>query len=68
MSKQELRDRSNRLIGTVTTRSDSKHEGRDASGRLKGTYDPKNNETRDSSGRLIGKGDMLSSLITSNID
>ncbi len=68
MSKQELRDRSGRLIGAVITRNDGKHEGRDASGHLKGTYDPKNKETRDSSGRLIGKGDMLSSLITSNID
>jgi len=68
MSKQELRDRSGRLIGKIEIQSSGKHEGRDASGRLKGTYDPRTNETRDSSGRLVGKGDMLSSLITSSID
>jgi YD repeat-containing protein len=63
MAKQELRDSSGRLIGTIDM-SGSKHEGRDASGRLKGSYDPKSNETRDSSGRLVGKGNLLSSLIT----
>jgi hypothetical protein len=44
--------------------SGSKYEGRDASGRLKGTYNPKNNETRDRSGKLVGKGNMLAMLIT----
>ena len=63
MSDQELRDATGRLIGKIKP-SGSKYEGRDAIGRLKGTYDPKSNETRDSSGRLVGKGNLLSSLIT----
>jgi hypothetical protein len=68
MSKQELRDKRGRLIGTITIQSSGKHEGRDARGSLKGTYDPKSNETRDSRGSLVGKGDLLSSLITSALD
>jgi len=67
MSKQELRDRSGRLVGYIQVLGSGKHEGRDASGRLKGSYDPRTNETRDAGGRLVGKGDFLSSLITSSL-
>jgi len=63
MADQELRDRSGRLIGRIK-QSGGKYEGRDASGRLKGTYNPSNNETRDSSGRLVGHGNLLATLIT----
>lgn len=63
MADQELRDRSGRLLGRIKTLSSGKLEIRDASGRLKGTYDPSNNETRDSSGRLFGKGNFLSNLL-----
>jgi hypothetical protein len=61
---QELRDRNNRLIGKIRVLSNGRHEGRDANNRLKGTYDPKTNETRDENNRLVGKGDLLSSLVT----
>ena len=63
MADQELRDKSNRLIGKIKQLSNGKLEGRDASNRLKGTYDPKTNETRDPSNQLVGKGNMLSMLI-----
>lgn len=63
MADQELRDRSGRFLGKIKQLSSGKFEGRDASSRLKGTFDPKTNETRDSSGRLIGKGNMLSMLV-----
>ena len=63
MADQELRDRNGRLIGKIRL-SGSRYEGRDTSNRLKGTYDPKSNETRDPNGRLVGKGDLLSSLVT----
>ena len=53
------------MLGEITVRSDGKHEGRNAGGSLRGTYDPKSNETRDSGGRLVGKGNLLASLITS---
>ncbi len=63
MGDQELRDRSGKLLGRIHEKGDGKQEGRDPSGRLKGTYDPKSNETRDPSGSLVGRGNMLSSLI-----
>lgn len=65
MADQELRDRTNRLLGTIKQRSDGKFEGRDRVNHVVGTYDPKTNETRDSSNRLVGKGNLLASLITS---
>jgi hypothetical protein len=64
MADQELRDRNNRLIGKIRVLSNGKHEGRDATNRLRGTYDPKTNETRDANNRLVGKGNLLSTLIT----
>lgn len=63
-SNHELRDRNGRLIGRIREISGGKLEGRDAGGRLKGTYDPRTNETRDATGRLIAKGNLLSTLIT----
>jgi len=63
MPTQDLRDRSGRLIGRIEIKSDGKQEIRDASGRLKGHYDPKSNQTRDSSGRLVGTGNLLTTLL-----
>lgn len=63
MATQELRDSSNRLLGKIHTLNSGKMEIRDATNRLKGTYDPKSNETRDASNRLVGKGNLLSSLL-----
>lgn len=65
--KQQLRDSNNRPIGTITTTSNGKLEGRDANGRLKGSYDPKTNQTRDSNGRVVGKGNVLAALVTSSL-
>ena len=63
MADQELRDRSGKLLGKIKELSSGKLEIRNASGSLKGTYDPKSNETRNASGSLVGKGNMLSSLL-----
>lgn len=63
MADQELRDRSGKLLGKIKELSGGKLEIRNASGSLKGTYDPKSNETRNASGSLVGKGNMLSSLL-----
>ncbi|MEO0020697.1 MAG: hypothetical protein ABIK48_00785 [candidate division WOR-3 bacterium] len=63
MKDQELRDRSGRLLGKIKTLPNGKLELRDAGGRLRGTYDPKTNQTRDSSGRLVGTGNLLTSLL-----
>ncbi len=39
LEDQELRDKNGRLLGKVRLRSGGSLEGRDASGRLRGTYD-----------------------------
>ena len=56
MSKQGIRDRSNRLMATIETESSRKHDITAPSNRLLGTFDPRPNETRDPSNRLIAKG------------
>ena len=63
MSKQELRDRQNRLIGSYNTNSQGIIELRDHRHYFLGRYDPSTNETRDSRSQLIGKGNLLSSLL-----
>ena len=63
MPKQDIRDKFNRLIATISTISSGKQEIRDPSNRLLGTYDPRTNETRDPSNRLVAKGNVLTSLI-----
>jgi hypothetical protein len=63
MADQELRDKSNRLLGKIKTLSNGKLELRDHTNSLKGTYDPKTNETRDKSNSLVGKGNLLTTLL-----
>lgn len=65
--KQQLRDSNNRPIGTITATTSGRLEGRDANGRLKGTYDPKSDQTRDSNGRVVGRGNVLAAVITSSL-
>lgn len=63
MAYQDLRDSGGRLIGRIEIKSDGNLELRDSGGRLKGNYDPKSNQTRDSSGRLVGTGNILTTLL-----
>ena len=63
MATQELRDRSNKLLGKIHTLSNGVMEIRDASNKLKGKYDPRTNQTRNASNSLVGKGNLLSSLL-----
>jgi hypothetical protein len=62
LANQELRDRSNKLLGRIKEVG-GKLEIRDASNKLKGRYDPKTNQTRDYSNRLVGKGNLLTILL-----
>ncbi|REJ46910.1 MAG: hypothetical protein DWQ53_09755 [Microcystis flos-aquae DF17] len=63
MSKQQIRDRSNRLMATIEVKGSGKHEIRGASNRFLGSFDPRTNETRDEANRLLAKGNVLTSLI-----
>ena len=61
--RQYLRDSNGRLIGWREDGASGRINGRDAAGRLAGWFDPLSNETRDVNGRLVGRGDLLTSLI-----
>jgi hypothetical protein len=63
MAVQVLRDRRGQQIGTIRYLSNGKLEVHDLTGRVRGTFDPKTNETRDSSGRLVSRGKRLSMLV-----
>ncbi len=63
MPNQPLRDRQNRLLGTLKTRMDGRVELYSPSNRLRGMYFPKTNETRDAANRLVGRGNLLNTLI-----
>ena len=63
MAVQELRDRTHRLLGKIKTLSNGKLELRDHTNRLKGIYDPKRDETRDHTNHMVGKGNLLATLL-----
>lgn len=61
--RDEIRERTGRLMGTIVERRDGVREMRDRQWRLLGTYHPRSNETRDRVGRLLTKGDSLAALL-----
>lgn len=63
MARQELRNRAGVLLGW-REQIGKRIEGRDRTGFFVGYYEPQLNETRDRAGRLVGQGDLLSTLIT----
>jgi tRNA A37 methylthiotransferase MiaB len=58
----QLKDRNGKLLG-ILRRFDNKEEIRDMSGKLRGVYFYKNNQTYSSNGSLFGIGNLLSSLL-----
>jgi hypothetical protein len=66
MGDQDIRSKSGKLLGRIRQLSSGKLEGRLATGKLMGTYDPKSNTTVDWRGKTVGKGNFLSSLIAGN--
>ena len=58
-----LRDFSGRIIGYIEDKSDGDQIGRDFYGKIVGYWDKKLNVTRDYYQRIVGRGNMLSSLI-----
>ena len=62
MANQEIRDKSGNLKGIIS-QSGSKMELRDKNGNLKGIYYPDKTETRDKTGNLIGKGNLLATML-----
>ena len=62
-TKQTLRDKHNKTIGYIITRSDGRQHVEDVSGRTLGYYDPKQDKTEDSNHRAVGYGNLLATLL-----
>ena len=63
MAKQNLRDKRGRILGWFDDGIDGKIYLRDWMGRRCGWYDTKSDTTRDSQGRLVGRGNLLTTLL-----
>lgn len=63
MARQTLRDKNYKIIGHIDTDSTGKQTLRDSTYKIKRYFDPKTNTTRDSTFKLVGKGNLLASLL-----
>lgn len=63
MDKQVLRNNHNRQIGVIETDSKGIQTIRTTSNKKLGTYNPKTDQTRDTANHLIGKGNLLITLL-----
>lgn len=63
MARQTLRDKNYKVIGHIDTDPSGKQTLRDSAFKIKGYFDPKTNTTRDSAFKLVGKGNLLASLL-----
>ncbi len=62
MKNEIIRDSKGKIIGK-TTKQGTKTYLQDAGGKPLGFYDPSNNSTFNSSGKLIGRSNILFSLL-----
>ena len=60
---EELRDRFGKIIGKIYTLSSGKLEIRNPHGKKLGSYDPKTNYTRDQWNKIVGRGNLLTTLL-----
>lgn len=63
MSTQTLKDSNYRIIGYIETKSDGTQVIKDSNYRVKGYYDSKSNQTKDSNYRVVGHGNLLTTLL-----
>ncbi len=63
MADQQIKDRNGRLLGTIKTLPNGRQEIRDRAGLFKGSYESRTDETKDRTGRLLGKGNQLTTLL-----
>lgn len=63
MDKRLLRDRNNKVIGSVTVKSDGEQEIRDHDNHRLGYYDPDMDTTYDRDGHRVGEGNLLTTLL-----
>lgn len=63
MFRKTLRDRNQHVLGYIDTELSGRQCLRDSNNHVLGYYDPKFDETRDSNQHLIGKGNLLTTLL-----
>lgn len=64
MSTQTLKNSSYQIIGYIETRSDGVQVIKDPHYRIRGYYDPKQNQTKNEHYGVVGYGNLLTSLLT----
>lgn len=64
--REPIKDYYNRIIGYIETKPNGDKIGYDFYLRIVGYYEKNSNLTKDFYRRIVGRGDMLSSLITSD--
>ena len=62
-SEETIRDFYNRIIGYIETKPNGDKVVRNPYRQILGTYDSKQNLTKDQYFRIIGRGDLTSSLL-----
>lgn len=65
MKRQKLTDARYQALGYIDTAAGGRQTARDAQLHAIGYYDPHTDTTRDAQRRLVGKGNLLASLIAS---
>ena len=63
MAQQTLKDRSNNTIGYILTDAKGRQTIKDKNMVVKGYYDPETNVTKDKNLRVVGRGNLLATLI-----
>jgi len=63
MAEQRLTDRQHRTTGYIETQSNGVKRLMDSQRRTLGFYEPDKDRTTDSQHRLVGSGDILTSLL-----
>ncbi len=59
-----IKDARGGIIGRIEDEPGGKKRIRDKRGKLLGRFDPKNNKTTNAQGKIIGTGNLLTSLLT----
>lgn len=60
----DIKDRYGKFLGKIRINpNNGNQEILDPSGKVKGVYDPNTNKTKDPYGRVLGSGNLLSSLL-----
>jgi hypothetical protein len=61
--RSELRDPTGKLVGHIRVQANGNRSVHDLTGRQLGTYDARSNSTRNIAGRIVGRGDLLVTLL-----